>query len=96
MKNTTKKLLIVGTALSILLIAAQEVQAGGLHDVRTDASGAMDWNNSAMSEPKLGSNNSGKHPRKKFVAQKKRKSSKNKRTKDRTTSNVWMFEGKKT
>ncbi|HNB22921.1 MAG TPA: hypothetical protein PKZ32_10895 [Candidatus Melainabacteria bacterium] len=91
MKNTTKRLLVLATALSILLIAAQEVRAGAIHDVRTEASAMSDWNNPALTENK--SIYKGKHARKKFVAQKKKRSSK-KKAKDRTTSNLWMFETK--
>ena len=93
MKNASKKIFVIGAALSLLLIAAPEVYAGGLHNVRTDARGKMDWNQSDTGETKSNFN-TGKQPRKKYIAHKRRKPSKSKRSKDRTTSNAWMFESK--
>lgn len=94
MKNASKKKIFVSAAaLSLLLATAQEVRAGGLHNVRTDSTGAMDWNQPDTGETKS-SFNAGKQTRKKYIAHKKRKSSKSKRSKDRTTSNAWMFESK--
>lgn len=96
MKKAKKKLLVVGTALSILLIAAQEVYARGVHDVRTEASPTLESNDASMGEMGSSFNYSEKQPKKKFIAHKKKKTSKSKRSKDRTTSNLWMFEGKNT
>lgn len=96
MKKANKKLLVVGTALSILLIAAQEVHARGVHDVRTEASPTLESNDASMGEMGSSFNYSEKQPKKKFIAHKKKKTSKSKRSKDRTTSNLWMFEGKNT
>ncbi|PZM86207.1 MAG: hypothetical protein DKT66_02085 [Candidatus Melainabacteria bacterium] len=96
MKKANKKLLSVATALSILLIAAQEVHARGVHDVRTDSSTTLESNDASMGEMGTSFSYSEKQPKKKFIAHKKKKTSKSKRSKDRTTSNLWMFEGKNT
>jgi hypothetical protein len=97
MKKANKKLLVVASALSILLIAAQEVHARGVHDVRTEASPTLESNDASMGEMGSSFNFSERQPKKKkFIAHKKKKTSKSKRSKDRTTSNLWMFEGKKT
>lgn len=94
MKNASKKkIFVIGAALSLLLANAQELRAGGLHNVRTDATGAMDWNQSETGKTKSNFN-TGKQTQKKYIAHKKRKSSKSKRSKDRTTSNAWLFESK--
>jgi len=93
MKNASKKIFVIGAVLSLLLVAAQEVRAGGLHNVRTNASGTMDWNQTGMGGTKSSLNN-GKQTRKKYIAHKRKKPSKSKRSKDRTTSNAWMFESK--
>jgi hypothetical protein len=96
MKNANKKLLAVATALSVLLIAAQEVHARGVHEVRTDALPTLESNDASMGEMGSSFNYSERQPKKKFIAHKKKKTSKSKRSKDRTTSNLWMFEGKNT
>lgn len=76
MKCTTKKTLLFATAVAILFFATPGVQAGGIHNVRTRSSPEKNF--------------SGTQPNKKFIAHKRRKSSKSRKTKDRSTSSFPM------
>jgi len=77
MKTSTRKALIFGTALAILLFAAPGAQSRGVHKIKT--------NNSQMQ------NYFGAEPQKKLVAHKKKKSSKGKRSKERSTKSAFSM-----
>ncbi len=79
MKRTTKKSLAFATAVAILFFAAPGAQAGGMHDVRTKAS-----------EDSPAKKFTGTQPNKKFIAHKRRKPSKSRKSKDRSTSSFPM------
>lgn len=79
MKRTTKKSLIFATAFAILFFAAPGAEAGGMHDVRTN-----------LSKDSPAKKFSGTQPGKKFIAHKRRKSSKNRKSKDRSTNGFPM------
>jgi hypothetical protein len=82
MKRTSKKSLTFATAVAILFFAAPGVQARGVHDIRTE--------NSNVSNYSTAKKFSGTQANKKFIAHKRRKSSKGKKPKDRSTSEFSM------
>lgn len=82
MKRKTKKSLVFATAIATLFFAAQGAQARGVHDIRTA--------DSKVSTDSPAKKFSSTQPSKKFIGHKRRKSSKNKRSKDRSTSDFSM------
>ncbi len=110
MKRTNKRAFIFATTLSLLLFAATGASARGMHDVITDSNDAQDmqdtkvsnyWSESKAASDTMRSadpsaarlkNFSGKG--RKFIAHKRRKSSKHRKSKDRTTSHSTLIEPK--
>lgn len=108
MKRTNKKgfILAFATALSFLLFAAADASGRGMHDVMTESDDAnystysADSNSASetmkSSDPSAGQlKKFGKQGKgRKFIAQKRRKSTKHRKSKDRTTSSTPTFEPK--
>jgi len=79
--KTTRKTLVFGTALAVLFFAGPGAESRGVHKIRTK--------NSKMQEP------SGVQADKKFIAHKKKKSSRGK-SKERTSSTSFSMVTKDT
>lgn len=76
MKTTTKKALVFGTAFAVMFFNAPGAQSRGVHKIRTQNAKMQDF--------------SGNLADKKFIAHKKKKSSKRK-SKDRTNSSAFSM-----